>query len=244
MKNRVWIWLVALALITAGCTTDKTQTVTASKPVAATKQEHENKNRIKAKVTKVSDGDTIKVDLNGKIEDVRLLLVDTPETQHPGKPVQPFGPEASEFSKKTLDGKEIELELDVSEREKYGRLLAYVWIGDKMFNEMLLEEGLARVAYVYPPNIKYVDHFREVQDKARKAEIGIWSIENYATDAGFDDTVAENQTNSYTETMTTVYTVNYKNCKAAKDDGAAPLRKGDPGYSSQLDRDGDGVACE
>lgn len=139
----------------------------------------------KVMVTNVVDGDTLDVSINNKEERIRLLLVDTPETKHPSKPVQPFGPEASQFAKETLEGKEVEIELDISERDKYGRLLAYVWIEGKMFNELLLEKGLARVAYVYPPNTKYVDQFYEIQKEAQKAGIGIWSIENYVQEEGF-----------------------------------------------------------
>lgn len=143
---------------------------------------------LSAKVIDVVDGDTIKVQFaDGQKETIRLLLVDTPETKHPDKPVQPFGPEASAFAKDTLLGKNIEVELDVSERDKYGRLLAYIWIDGKMFNEMLLENGLARVAYVYPPNVKYVDQFRIIQSVAQENEIGIWSIENYAKEDGFNE---------------------------------------------------------
>lgn len=140
----------------------------------------------KVKVTRVIDGDTIEVNLNGKVEKVRLILVDTPETKHPRMGVQPFGPEASEFTTKSLDGKTVTLELGTQERDKYGRLLAYVWIGDKLFNKTLLEKGLARVA-VYPPNTKYLDEFNAVQGKAKKQAIGIWSIENYAQENGFKD---------------------------------------------------------
>lgn len=141
----------------------------------------------KSKVTNVVDGDTLDVMINNKEERIRLLLVDTPETKHPSKPVQPFGPEASQFTKDTLEGKEVTVELDVSERDKYGRLLAYVWIDGKMFNKMLLEKGLARVAYVYAPNTKYVDQFYEIQKKAQKEGVGIWSIENYAQEDGFQE---------------------------------------------------------
>lgn len=105
--------------------------------------------------------------------------------------MQPFGPEASQFAKETLEGKEVELEFDVSERDKYGRLLAYVWIDGKMFNEMLLEKGLARVAYVFAPNTKYVDRFYEIQKKAQKEGIGIWSIENYVQEDGFQSINAD-----------------------------------------------------
>lgn len=142
-------------------------------------------NTIPAKVIKVVDGDTLKVRIDEKTETVRLLLIDTPETKHPSKPVQPFGPEASSFTKETLDGERIELELGISERDKYGRLLAYVWIGEEMFNELLLKKGLARVAYIYQPNVKYVDKFQSIQRSAQEKGVGIWSIENYVQEDGF-----------------------------------------------------------
>jgi len=136
---------------------------------------------IPAHVVRVVDGDTFEAIIDGREETVRLILVDTPETVHPSKPVEPFGPEASQYAKETLEGKDVRLELDVSERDQYGRVLAYVWIGDRMFNEMLLEKGLARVA-VFPPNVKYVDRFREIEKEAKRKGIGIWSVENYAVE--------------------------------------------------------------
>jgi micrococcal nuclease len=137
-------------------------------------------------VTDVVDGDTIDVQIDGKEETIRLLLVDTPETVHPSKPVQPFGPEASDFMKELLKGEEVELEIGISERDKYGRILAYVYTKEgKMVNELLLKKGLARVAYIFPPNTKYVDDFREIQRDAQLREKGIWSIENYTTKDGF-----------------------------------------------------------
>lgn len=156
--------------------------------------DQEPSSKIPAKIVKVVDGDTMDIMVDGKKERIRLLLVDTPETVHPNKPVEPFGPEASAFAKETLEDQEVYLELDVSERDKYGRLLGYLWVGDQMFNEMLLERGLARVAYVYPPNVKYVDQFRAIQDEAREKELGIWSIENYATDRGFNPEATEGNT--------------------------------------------------
>lgn len=141
---------------------------------------------VSGKVISVTDGDTLKVQLeNGLTEKVRLILVDTPETKHPRLGVQPFGKEASAFTTKELSGKQVTLELDVEERDQYGRLLAYVWVGNTLFNERLLEEGLARVA-VYPPNTKYVEEFRKVQSTAQAAGIGIWSIENYAQEDGYN----------------------------------------------------------
>ncbi|WLD95275.1 thermonuclease family protein [Alkalihalobacillus sp. AL-G] len=150
------------------------------------------------KVTEVIDGDTFKIQYNDREETIRLLLVDTPETVHPQKPVQPFGKEASNWMKQELSGERVELELDVSERGKYGRILAYVYNEEgEMINELLLEKGLARVAYIYPPNTKYVDRFQEIQEEAQLNERGIWSIENYVTEDGFtSDSRPEVQPNS------------------------------------------------
>ncbi len=143
-------------------------------------------------VTRVVDGDTFKVDFDGEEETIRLLLIDTPETVHPNKPVQPFGKEASHFMKERLEGQKVELELDVSERDKYGRILAYAYDMDgNMLNEMLLHKGLARVAYIFPPNTKYVDRFQAIQKEAQKQGVGIWSLENYVTEDGFSNTESE-----------------------------------------------------
>lgn len=136
---------------------------------------------VKAKVVDVVDGDTLKVDLNGELETVRLLLVDTPETVHPRKEVQPFGPEASRFVRDWLLDEEVLLEKDINLYDKYNRLLFYVYdLEGTSLQEELLRHGLARVAYVYPPNVKYVDRYREIQDEAQVAGRGIWSIEDYA----------------------------------------------------------------
>jgi endonuclease YncB( thermonuclease family) len=143
-------------------------------------------NKMNATVISVVDGDTVKVRVNGQEETIRLLLVDTPETVHPNKPVQPFGKEASNYLKSLLpSGKTVSIELDVSERDKYGRLLAYLYVDGKMVNELLLQKGLARVAYVYVPNTRYVDTFRDIQRTAQEQGIGIWSIENYVQEDGF-----------------------------------------------------------
>lgn len=138
-------------------------------------------------VTHVMDGDTIAVKLNGKVETVRFLLIDTPETVHPNMPIQPFGPQAHRFTEQLLTGKKVRLELGKQPRDKYGRLLAYIYTENgQMVNEMLLKKGLARVAYVFPPDTKYVDKFRRIENSARERKLGVWSVEEYATDHGFD----------------------------------------------------------
>ncbi|MDQ0899864.1 MULTISPECIES: thermonuclease family protein [unclassified Paenibacillus] len=235
----VAVWAIII-LIGAMATT---QTTTA--PVA------EANKYITAKVTKVVDGDTINVLIGDKKETVRFVLIDTPETKHPSKPVEPFGPEASKFTTDMLEGKEVKLEKDVSERDSYGRLLMYVWLDDKMVNELLLEKGLARVA-IYQPDVKYVDKFREIQKKAQQAGTGIWSIENYAKDDGYhpevmkktEEPAKETQPSKAPASSTSNSNVSYPNCTAVKAAGKAPLHRGDPGYSSKLDLDNDGVACE
>jgi micrococcal nuclease len=137
---------------------------------------------------RVVDGDTLIADIDGQEEYVRLLLVDTPETKHPNKGVEPFGPEASNLMEESFSPADpIYLEYGTERRDKYDRILAYVYTKEKqMFNKLLLEEGLARVAYVFPPNDKYADKFRKLEAKAASKQIGIWSINGYVTDRGFN----------------------------------------------------------
>lgn len=148
----------------------------------------DEKNVEKAIVKRVIDGDTIEAEFSGgRIETIRLLLVDTPESVKPNTPVQPFGKEASEFVKKILiKDSIIEVEKGVNERDKYNRLLAYIWKDGKNINKELLKEGLARVAYVYEPNTKYLDEFKKAERIAREKRKGIWSIDGYATENGFN----------------------------------------------------------
>ncbi|MEK5493783.1 thermonuclease family protein [Paenibacillus sp. FSL R7-0297] len=148
-----------------------------------------------AEVLSVTDGDTFKVKFeDGTVDKIRLLLIDTPETKRANTPVQPFGPEASEYLTELLNGQTVRVEMDVSERDPYGRILAYVYLGDEMVNEMLIAEGLARVA-MYPPDVKYVDQLRATEKKAKAAKLGIWSIENYVTDRGYDTSVTATPAN-------------------------------------------------
>lgn len=106
------------------------------------------------KIVRIVDGDTFIIDYNGVEERVRLIGVDTPESVHPDATKNSeFGKIASDFSKKYLDGKEVSLELDVQERDKYGRILAYMYVGGQMYNKILLQEGMAKVA-TYPPNVR------------------------------------------------------------------------------------------
>lgn len=124
-----------------------------------------------ANVVSVVDGDTIKVE-GGEI--VRYIGMDTPETVDPRMPIECFGKEASAKNKELVQGKLIELEKDVSERDRFGRLLRYIWIGDVLINEVLVREGYAQVS-TYPPDVKYVDRFLTAERLAREEKKGLWS---------------------------------------------------------------------
>lgn len=141
---------------------------------------------VKVPVTKVIDGDTIKVRINGREETVRFLLIDTPETHHPKLGVQPFGPEASAETERLLDHQTVTLELAENKgRDKYGRLLAYIFIDNASVEIDLLEKGLARVAYIIPPNTKYLETFQLAEADAKKAHRGVWRTPGYAQSDGF-----------------------------------------------------------
>lgn len=126
------------------------------------------------KVTRVVDGDTIDVAIDGKTERVRYIGIDTPETVDPRKPVQCFGVEASRKNKELVEGKMVRLEKDITDRDRYNRLLRYVWVGDTFINQELVAQGFAS-SYSYPPNIKYQDLFVATQKKAREEGLGLWS---------------------------------------------------------------------
>lgn len=129
-------------------------------------------------VTRVVDGDTFWIDDGSpKGRKVRLIGADTPETVHPRKEVQTYGREASDYTKKLLTGQIVGLEFDVDKTDRYGRLLAYVYLKDGTFlNARLIERGYAQVMTV-PPNVKYSDKFLKLQRKARSKNAGLWDKE-------------------------------------------------------------------
>ena len=119
------------------------------------------------------DGDTIEVRLDGHVEDVRLIGVDTPETVKPGTPVQCFGERASHFTKQRLTGQRVRLVFGVERRDVYGRLLAYVYLGDRFFNPILVRRGLAR-SLTIPPNDRFAPRIRRLELAAARAGRGLW----------------------------------------------------------------------
>lgn len=133
----------------------------------------------RAFVTKVVDGDTIEVNINGKIFKVRYIGIDTPETKDPRRPVECFGKEASNENKKLVEGKEVILQKDVSNTDKYNRLLRYVYLllenGSLLFvNDYLIREGFA-TALTYPPDVKFTEQFLQAQQEAKMNKKGLWA---------------------------------------------------------------------
>lgn len=210
-KTSILALLILFAILLFGCGVDRTQTISSTKKPtaqderipasqvsttekepsrmpssskAATQPDDLVKSTIKtlpALVTRVVDGDTVCVNLNGKKEKVRFIGVDTPEST---KEIEPYGKEAAAYTKSHLKGRKVWLEKDVIERDKYGRLLAYVWFSSpkddseaevqtKMFNAELLLEGYAQVMTI-PPNVKYANLFVKLQQEARQAKKGLW----------------------------------------------------------------------
>lgn len=131
-----------------------------------------------AHVVRVVDGDTIRVVLDGASDDepVRYIGIDTPETVKPRTPVECFGKKASALNRALVDGREVRLVFDAEERDRYGRLLAYVYrAGDGLFvNAELVRRGYATAA-TFPPNVRFAERFRGLAAAARQAGRGLWS---------------------------------------------------------------------
>lgn len=128
---------------------------------------------IDARVVRVVDGDTIEVAIGGAVEDVRYIGVDTPETVKPGEPVQCYGPQASAFNHELVDGQTVRLEFDRELRDAYGRLLAYVYVGDRLVNEELVAGGYARTLEI-EPNTSQADELAGVEQRAGERGEGLW----------------------------------------------------------------------
>ena len=125
------------------------------------------------------DGDTFKILLNGEKKSVRMIAIDTPESVHPTKEVEYYGKEASEYTcNKLKNASKIELEYDENSdsEDKYERLIAWVFVDDLLLQEDLIENGYAKVAYLYD-DYKYTSILEEKQELASAKNIGIWSQE-------------------------------------------------------------------
>jgi micrococcal nuclease len=139
-----------------------------------------------ARVVRVVDGDTIRVQMGGQEYRVRYIGIDTPETVHPSRPVEWMGREASDANAALVAGRTVVLEKDVSEIDQYRRLLRYVWLPDGatwlLVNLELVRRGFAQVS-TYPPDVKYTDLYLDAQRKARDEGRGLWGDPPQAEEA-------------------------------------------------------------
>ncbi len=138
---------------------------------------------VSGQVVRVVDGDTAHIVIDGVREKVRFIGIDTPEST---REVEPYGKAASNHTKDLIDGRTVWLETDAELRDRYGRLLAYVWLEEptdrsdaqvrsKMLNARLLLDGYAQI-YTFPPNVRYAESFVAYQQEARRAGTGLWSV--------------------------------------------------------------------
>ncbi len=205
---------------------------------------------------RVVDGDTVHViDSDNNLLKLRLLLIDTPETVHPNKPVEPFGPEASARMTELMNNADIlHIEYDEGEQtDHYGRHLVYLYADGESVHEVLLEEGLARVGYIYEQQ-RYLAEFRTKEQYAKNNHLGIWSIPGYVneTGEGFNseeeeeavvETVPETNLNQNSGAGSGA-SYNFANCTELKTEFPDGVASDHPAYQSKMDRDKDNWACE
>lgn len=182
-----------------------------------------------AKVVKVTDGDTVQLSDGRKL---RYIGVDTPETVDPRRGIGCYGKQASEKNRELVLGKEIIIEKDISDTDKFGRLLRYVYVDGIMINQLLISEGFGK-AKSYPPDIKYQEQFREAEKLAREQRRGLWGeicVHEHIT------TEPPNQNQHFSSCP--------KNCREAKAMGITNITSDHHCYRSKMDGDGDGIACQ
>ncbi len=124
-------------------------------------------------VADVVDGDTLLLANRAR---VRLLGADSPETKHPSLPPQPWGAEATDFTRAFVGTKPVLLAFDLERKDKYGRFLAYVYVEDRLLNEELLRSGLARARLGYPYSAAMKRRFQRAEAEAKTAGRGVWSL--------------------------------------------------------------------
>jgi micrococcal nuclease len=128
-----------------------------------------------ARVISVIDGDTVDVSIDGKVERIRLIGINTPETKDPRRPKECFGEEASRKAEELLNRKTVTLEADPTqgERDRYGRLLRYIWLPDgQSFNLVMIQEGYA---FEYTYDIPYKYQFKKAEREAKEGQKGLWA---------------------------------------------------------------------
>jgi micrococcal nuclease len=202
----------------------------------------------KARVVRVVDGDTIIVDRGRGAERLRYIGMDAPESVDPNRPVDPMGPAASHANAALVGGRTVWLERDVSETDRYGRLLRDVWLRDAtrpggwlLVDLELVAEGWAQVS-TYPPDVRYVDALLVAQRHARAAGLGLWSGPA-ASPVGSPLSLLGGGSQCHPSYSPCLPVVADLDCSDVRAMGAAPVRVVGPDVY-RLDADGDGIGCE
>jgi micrococcal nuclease len=223
--------------------------------VAATEStEGSSRHGPRALVARVIDGDTIEVVIRGRTVDVRLIGVDTPERVHPSEPVECFGPAASEFASSRLSGRTVQLDFDAERRDHYGRVLAYVWLNNQLFNRTLVARGFASVV-IYEPNSEYATRLYAAESRAERRDKGMWGACSVSSDG---DTQALEGGSGGSDKANSGGSGGSGNCDPNYEGACIPPYPPDldcsevsaSGFRSVgsdphgFDGDGDGVACE
>ncbi|WP_077308203.1 thermonuclease family protein [Terribacillus halophilus] len=240
------VWLITTLFLLSACgTVNLNQAAETNDHPTATSG---TTDKVEVSLIRIVDGDTIKVNYNGQEETVRYLLIDTPETKAPNKCVQPYGKNASKRNEELVTNGKLELEFDVGQRkDKYGRLLAYVYADGQSVQETLLTEGLARVAYVYPPNTRYLDSFEDAEASAIDGNKAVWRQNGYATDKGFNGCSIEEKEDNVSSDVDQDQSdeaTDFANCTALRETYPAGVPSTHPAYQPKFDRDKDNYACE
>lgn len=179
MTGRRWLVgaLAAAAVVTVACGSTQTQEPAAAASAVTTPPRPVDGVVGPFAVVRIVDGDTIIVRTPSGDERVRMLGIDTPESVAPDRPVECFGPEASAETARLLEGQEVLLERDPAqgERDRYDRILAYVWRGDRLVNLDLIASGYA-YEYTYDDTYAYQRAFRAAEQRARATQEGLWAV--------------------------------------------------------------------
>ena len=218
-------------------------------------KENTAKNQVAVKLSRVVDGDTIKVYYKGREESVRYLLMDTPESKKPGECVQPYAEKASKRNEQLIQSGKLTLEFEKSKTDKYGRLLAYVFVDGKSVQETLIKEGLGRVAYIYETPYKYLENYEKAEELAKEKRANIWSKKGLVSSRGFNGCASgeekapakqpqkapAKQSAANPAPQKEEY---FKNCTELRKKYPDGVPKGHPAYQQKMDRDKDDYACE
>ena len=183
MRHICFLWLllfVSVSSLKSESSPDIVELYRVNKTGLKTSSEANTDFMLKARVIRHVDGDTVRVQISNPpgelnvVETIRLLGVDTPETVHPNQLVQYFGKEASDFTMSRLLGRDVYLAFDWDLRDRYGRLLAYIYTDSKhCFNAVLIQEGFGRAYLRYP--FQFMEEFKTLEQEARRQKRGLWA---------------------------------------------------------------------